>query len=82
VSNELEIERHGKKFYLHHGDGIGPGDRKYKFLKKIFRSGLCQWLFARLHPNFGMGIANLWSQHSKDVKAEISEEILHPHPSG
>ena len=65
VTNELEIERNGKKFYLHHGDGLGPGDAMYKTLKKIFRSKICQWLFARLHPNFGVGIANYWSRHSR-----------------
>jgi UDP-2,3-diacylglucosamine hydrolase len=67
ITNELVIERGGKKFFLHHGDGLGPGDRKYKILKKIFRSGLCQWLFARLHPNLGIGIANRWSQNSRIV---------------
>ena len=65
VSNELEIERNGKKFYLHHGDGLGPGDAMYKVLKNVFRSKLCQWLFARLHPNLGVGIANYWSKHSR-----------------
>jgi UDP-2,3-diacylglucosamine hydrolase len=65
ISDELEIERNGKKFYLHHGDGLGPGDRKYKILKKFFRSSLCQWLFARIHPNLGGGVANYWSSHSR-----------------
>jgi len=65
ISDELEIERNGKKFYLHHGDGLGPGDETYKMLKKIFRSKLCQWLFARIHPNLGVGIANYWSAHSR-----------------
>lgn len=65
ITNELVIERNGRKFFLHHGDGLGPGDNFYKFLKKFFRSGFCQWLFARLHPNFGMGIANYWSTHSR-----------------
>jgi UDP-2,3-diacylglucosamine hydrolase len=65
ISNQLEIERNGKKFYLHHGDGLGPGDTFYKFLKGFFRSTFCQWLFARIHPNFGVGIANYWSSHSR-----------------
>lgn len=65
ISNELVIERAGKSFYLHHGDGLGPGDRRYKRLKKIFRSPLCQWLFARLHPNLGIGIAQRWSANSR-----------------
>jgi len=65
VDNERVIERGRKRFYLHHGDGLGPGDRKYKFLKRVFRSRLCQWLFARLHPNLGIGIAQRWSAHSR-----------------
>lgn len=65
VSDDLVIEHSGKKFYLHHGDGLGPGDNMYKILKKIFRSRLCQWLFARIHPNLGVGIASYWSSHSR-----------------
>ncbi|MCL8000815.1 UDP-2,3-diacylglucosamine diphosphatase, partial [Brucella sp. 21LCYQ03] len=65
IDDEQVLELDGKQFYLHHGDGLGPGDRKYKFLKKIFRSPLCQWLFARLHPNLGVGIATSWSKHSR-----------------
>lgn len=79
ISDELIIERSGKKFYLHHGDGLGPGDAKYKVLKKFFRSKVCQWLFERLHPNLGVGIANRWSQHSRqagdaDKKRRIDEQ--------
>ncbi len=70
IDNEQVIELDGKGFYLHHGDGLGPGDRKYKFLKKIFRSPLCQWLFARLHPNLGIGIATLWSKQSRLASGE------------
>ncbi len=65
ISNEKIIKLSGKTFYIHHGDGLGPGDKKYKYLKKIFRSSFCQWLFARLHPNLGIGIAQRWSKHSR-----------------
>jgi len=74
ISDELVMERGGKKFYLHHGDGLGPGDKKYKFLRKIFRSPLCQWLFARLHPNLGIGIATGWSKSSR--AANNPEEVF------
>ncbi len=67
VSDELILERNGKKFYLHHGDGLGSGDRGYKFLKSFFRSRFCQWLFARIHPNLGVGIAKKWSIESRIV---------------
>src|SRR5690606_25874837 len=46
VDNELTFTLAGKLFYIHHGDGLGDGDRSYKLLKKIFRSPFCQWLFA------------------------------------
>lgn len=52
-------------FLIGHGDGLGPGDRSYKILKKFFNSRLCQWLFARLHPNFGIAIAKYWSGRSR-----------------
>jgi UDP-2,3-diacylglucosamine hydrolase len=82
ISDELIIERNGKKFYLHHGDGLGPGDAHYKVLKKIFRSKFCQWVFARIHPNFGVGIATRWSMKSrlqnnkKEEFRDVSEEWL------
>jgi UDP-2,3-diacylglucosamine hydrolase len=73
ISDELEIERNGKKFYLHHGDGLGPGDATYKALKRFFRSRFCQWLFARLHPNLGVGIANFWSKRSR-ISGQANEK--------
>ena len=29
------FERGDKKFYIGHGDGLGPGDQGYKFIKKV-----------------------------------------------
>ncbi len=55
----------GKKFYIGHGDGLGPGDRGYKFLKKVFENKFSQWCFARLHPNFGIWLANYSSKTSR-----------------
>lgn len=51
----------GKQFYIGHGDGLGPGDKGYKFIKKIFRNKVCQWLYARFHPNFGIWLATYFS---------------------
>jgi UDP-2,3-diacylglucosamine hydrolase len=56
---------HGKQFYIGHGDGLGPGDYGYKFIKRIFRSPFLQWCFARLHPNFGIWLAELSSRSSR-----------------
>jgi UDP-2,3-diacylglucosamine hydrolase len=58
-------EWNGKKFYIGHGDGLGPGDHGYKFIKKVFASPFLQWCFARLHPNFGIWLANYFSRSSR-----------------
>lgn len=63
-------EIHGKTFFIGHGDGLGPGDHGYKMIKRIFVNRLCQWMFARLHPNFGIWLANYWSGRSRDLNRE------------
>ena len=60
ISDELEFERDGKSFYLHHGDGLGNGDHSYKLLKRIFRNPICIWLFGILPNRIGLGIAHLF----------------------
>lgn len=64
-----------KKFYLGHGDGLGPGDHGYKFIKKVFANPVCQWLFERLHPNFALRIANFWSHKSRISNAPKDEQF-------
>ena len=59
-----------KRFCIGHGDGLGPGDYGYKFIKKVFSNPICKWLFARLHPNLGIGIANFWSNTSRSYTHE------------
>lgn len=61
----LETTLLGKKFYLAHGDGLGPGDKGFKSLKKVFTSKIAQWLFARIHPNASVSFAKNWSRHSR-----------------
>ncbi|MEZ4774432.1 MAG: UDP-2,3-diacylglucosamine diphosphatase [Bacteroidia bacterium] len=59
-------EIYGKKFYLAHGDGLGPGDAGYKWMKKVFTSRVNQWLFTRLHPDYGIGLARFFSSLSRN----------------
>lgn len=66
------LEINHQKLFVGHGDGLGPGDHTYKFLKKFFNSRVCQWLFQWIHPNLGMAIAHRWSRHSRlaNIKRE------------
>lgn len=70
--NPIYKDFNGKKFYLAHGDGLGPYDKGYNRLKKIFTSKSLQWMFSRIHPNFAIGFAKRWSKHSR-LKNEESE---------
>jgi UDP-2,3-diacylglucosamine hydrolase len=54
-----------KVFYLAHGDGLGPGDKGYKFLKKVFSNRLNQWLFRWVHPDIGARVALYFSKRSR-----------------
>jgi UDP-2,3-diacylglucosamine hydrolase len=63
----------GKKIFIGHGDGLGPGDKGYKFIKKVFDNKFCQWCFARLHPNFGLGLANFSSKTSRAKTGDHDE---------
>ena len=80
LENEIGISIHRKPvmkqiknrtFLLGHGDGLGPGDRGYKFIKKIFSSKINQWLFARLHPDFGLWLMKKSSQKSRESEREV-----------
>ena len=72
----VEFHFNNKKFLIGHGDGLGPGDYNYKFLKKFFDSRLCQWLFARLHPNLGIGLAHFWSRGTRVHKLKYEDETF------
>ncbi len=72
---EFITEIYNKKFFLAHGDGFDPEDKGYLFLKRIFSSKKLQWVFARLHPNFGFQIAHRWSKASRLSKIERQEEF-------
>jgi UDP-2,3-diacylglucosamine hydrolase len=79
LTKELNIQLHrdpefrefnGKNFYLAHGDGLGPGDQGYKFIKKVFANPLNQWLFRLIHPDLGIKMALFWSRKSRKVSEE------------
>ncbi len=63
---EQELNIMGKKFYLAHGDGLGPNDFTYKFLKKIFTNKFLQWCFKNLlHPDWALKLAHSWANSRK-----------------
>jgi len=57
----------GTKFYLAHGDGLGPGDHGYKLIKKVFACRFNQWLFRMIHPDLGIRMGLYWSRKSRNA---------------
>jgi UDP-2,3-diacylglucosamine hydrolase len=66
----------GKRFYIAHGDGLGPGDRGYKMMKAVFRNRFCRWLFGAMHPRIGIGLANYFSRKSRAATGQADEKFL------
>jgi UDP-2,3-diacylglucosamine hydrolase len=79
VHHEPKIfEFNGKRLLIGHGDGLGPGDHGYKFLKKIFRNRWCQGLFGILPPFVGVGLAGWLSRRSRAVTGGDDSRFLGP----
>ncbi|GGG57913.1 UDP-2,3-diacylglucosamine diphosphatase [Epilithonimonas arachidiradicis] len=69
-------EVNDKKLLLAHGDGLGPGDKGYKRMKKVFTNPLAQWAFRWLHPDIAMKIANYMSQKNKMISGVEDQKFL------
>lgn len=72
----IEIERDGSKFFVGHGDGLGPGDKVYKVIKSIFSNRICQILFSTIHPTIALWIMKKLSQ--RDAKKYIRPQQFQP----
>lgn len=60
-------------FYMAHGDGLTKKDKVYLLIKKMFRSKVLQWMYARIHPNGSAAFAQWWSK-----KSRYSKDMVHP----
>jgi len=67
----------GKKFFIAHGDGLGPNERSHRFLMKMTRNKVLQWLYACLHPNFSTSLAQRISRRTRYAKG-ITLKFLGP----
>ena len=65
-----------KRFFIGHGDGLGPGDRGYKRMKKVFTNTFLKWLFRCLHPDWGVQLGQYLSQKNKLISGEDDIKYL------
>jgi UDP-2,3-diacylglucosamine hydrolase len=73
----IQITINDKKFFIGHGDGLGPKDYGYKFIKKIFTNAICKFLFKWLHPDIGTRIAQYLSHQSRFGSGVAEMETFH-----
>ena len=61
-----------KKLFVSHGDGLGPGDKSYKRMKKIFKNPFFNWCFRCLHPDWGMKLGKYFSNKNR-IKSSLED---------
>lgn len=59
------LQTGGRCFLVGHGDGLGPKEKGYKFIKKVFNAKPSKVLYAALHPCWGFLIARNLSRRSR-----------------
>lgn len=64
-----------KLFLIGHGDGLGPGDKGYKRMKKVFTNSFSKWLYRWLHPDIGIRLAHYLSVKNKLISGE--EDVVY-----
>ncbi len=74
----LPLSLQGRKIFLAHGDGLGPGDLGYKLLKRVLRNSVAKALFRWVHPDIGIPIAGATSHTSRrhGLRRSWSDEDL------
>ena len=65
-----EFTFNNKTFLIGHGDGLGPGDKGYKRMKKVFTNPFSKWLYRWLHPDIGMRLGNYLSVKNKLISGD------------
>lgn len=65
-----------KKFFIGHGDGLGPNDKGFKRMKKVFTNPIFKGLFRWLHPDIGVAVAKYLSVKNKLISGEEDKEFL------
>lgn len=66
----------GKHFLIGHGDGLGPGDKGYKRMKKVFTNPFSKWLFRWFHPDLGVKLAQYLSTQNKLISGDEDVKFL------
>ncbi|NRD18709.1 UDP-2,3-diacylglucosamine diphosphatase [Winogradskyella eckloniae] len=71
-----EFSFNDKTFFIGHGDGLGPKDKGYKRMKKVFTNPFFKWLFKWMHPDIGIRIGQYMSVKNKMISGDDDAKFL------
>jgi len=71
-----QYEINGTSFFIGHGDGLGPHDKGYKRMKKLFMNPIAQWFFRWMHPDIGVKVAQYFSVKNKLISGDDDAQFL------
>ena len=71
-----EFTINNKKVLIGHGDGLGPEDKGYKRMKKVFTFPVFKWLFRWVHPDIGVRLGQYMSVKNKLISGEEDAKFL------
>ncbi|MCP4975085.1 MAG: UDP-2,3-diacylglucosamine diphosphatase [Maribacter sp.] len=63
-------------FFIGHGDGLGPGDKGFKRMKKVFTNPVSKWFYKWLHPDLGVKLAQYLSLKNKLISGDEDIKFL------
>ncbi|APA64169.1 MAG: UDP-2,3-diacylglucosamine diphosphatase [Maribacter dokdonensis] len=66
----------GTSFFIGHGDGLGPDDKGFKRMKKVFTNPVAKWFFKWLHPDLGVRLAKHLSVSNKLISGDDDAKFL------
>lgn len=70
------FELGGKTFFIGHGDGLGPGDKGFKRMKKVFTNPVAKWFFRWLHPDIGVRLGHYFSVKNRLISGDDDVRFL------
>ena len=71
-----QFECNSTSFFIGHGDGLGPGDKGYKRMKKVFTNPVAKWFYRWLHPDWGVKLAQYFSVKNKLISGDEDIKFL------
>ena len=71
-----EFTFNGTTFFIGHGDGLGPDDKGFKRMKKVFTCAFSKWIFKWLHPDLGVRLGQYLSVKNKMISGDEDSTFL------